>query len=133
MMETTQNCERGDGVKRWIILTMIVLAVAAATMAWIYLPIPSPQQDVVSAAELGLLLLDGDDGISVLGVLDKSLAEQAGIEPGDVLMRINETSLTTVEMLDSLLMNGGGDTFVLELQRGKNVFSVEISLASIVY
>ena len=120
-------------MKRWIILIMIVLAVAAAAMAWIYLPIPSPQQDVVSAADLGLLLLDGDDGISVLGVLDKSLAEQAGIDPGDVLTRINETSLTTVEMLDNLLMNGSADTFVLELQRGKNVFFVEISLASIVY
>lgn len=120
-------------MKRWILMAMVIIAAVAAAMAWRYLPIPSSQPSVVSAADLGLLLLDTDDGISVLGVRDKSIAEQAGICPGDGLMGINGNALTTVEGLDDFLMNDSDDTLVFELQRGKDVFCVKISLTSIVH
>ena len=120
-------------MKRWIILAIMAAAAFAAAIAWKYLPVPSHNTDVAGAADLGLLLLDSDDGLSVLGVQDNSLAEQADIRPGDVLMRINDTSLSTAETLDSMLMNDRSNTLVFELQRGKNVLSVKISLAPIVY
>ena len=88
---------------------------------------------IASAADLGLLLLDTNEGISVLGVQDKSIAEQVGIHPEDVLLHINGISLSTVEALDNLLINCSEDTLSFKLQRGKNEVSVQITLPSIVY
>ena len=112
---------------------MVLMIAAAIAGAWRYLPAPSFQQNIVSTADLGLLLLDADDGISVLAVQDKSLAEQAGICPGDVLMRINAIPLTTVEMLDGLLMNNSEDPLLIDVQRGNAVFCIKISTTSIVH
>ena len=120
-------------MKRWIILAMIVIAVAAAAISWTCLPVSSSQPGVVSAADLGLLLLDTAEGVSVLGVQNKSLADQADIQPGDILLHVNGSSLSTAEALDNLLGARSETTLLIDLQRGNDVFCVKISLASIVY
>lgn len=120
-------------MKRRIIITIILIAAAAIAIACSSLPAPSFQTDIASAADLGLLLLDTNEGISVLGVQDKSIAEQVGIHPEDVLLHINGISLSTVEALDNLLINCSEDTLSFKLQRGKNEVSVQITLPSIVY
>ena len=81
-----KNYERGDGVKRQIIIIVLMIA-AVLAIAYSRLPAPSFQADIASAADLGLLL-DTDEDISVLGVQDKSIAEQMGIHPEDVLLHI---------------------------------------------
>ena len=120
-------------MKRWILLAVIVLAAAAVVIARHSPPAPSSQTGVASAADLGLLLLDTDEEISVLGVQDKSLAERADIRPGDVLLHINGISLSTVEALDSMLRSRSEDTLLIGLQRGKDIFSVRISSVSIIH
>ena len=119
-------------MKRRIII-IVLMTVAAIAIVRSCLPAPSFQTDIASAADLGLLLLDTEEGISVLGVQDKSIAEQVGIHPEDVLLHINGVSLSTVEALDDLLINCSEDTLLFKLQRGKNEVSVKITLPSIVY
>ena len=113
-------------MKRWLIAVILLVAVAVGGVVWQRLSAPSAQSVTVGTAELGLLLLDTDDGVSVLGVQERSIAEQAGIRPGDVLLQFNETSLRTAETLDTLLMHGSGENRRLDLQRGMNVFSVHL-------
>ena len=125
--------ERGDAMKRWIIIAILVIAAVAIAMSWNSLHIPSSQSGIVSAADIGLLLLDTGEGVSVLGVQDNSVAEQANIHPGDLLLHLNGSSLNTVDMLNSLLIKGNEETLLIDLQRGKNIFSVKISLASIIH
>ena len=120
-------------MRRWIGVAILLLAAAASLMVWMHSSETASPPIITSSADLGLLLVDTEKGISVLAVQDKSLAEQAGICPGDVLMRINAIPLTTVEMLDGLLMNNSEDPLLIDVQRGNAVFCIKISTTSIVH
>ena len=111
-------------MKRWVMAALLLIAAAGIVVAWQVFPLFASQPAGSSAAELGMLLLDTDEGISVLAVQSKSVAEQLGICPGDRLLEMNGTPLSTAEALDGLLMNEGEKNVSLRLQRGTDIFSV---------
>lgn len=56
-----------------------------------------------SGAALGLMLLEKEKGVYVLAVTQDSLADQAGIAPGDYLLRVNGMPLRDAAQLDALI------------------------------
>lgn len=119
-------------MRRWIVAAILLLAAAASLTAWVHSSETSAPSVISSASDLGLLLVDTEEGVSVLGVQDKSIAESVDIFPGDLLLQINGIPLSTAEMLDSLLANADGDEFLIRLQRRNDLLSVKISLRSII-
>ena len=78
---------------------LIVLFIILAT-----LPDASVTHQVITCSEdLGILLQEDDEGLSVIAVQDNSIANQSGIEPGDTLLALNETPLVSLDKLDKLL------------------------------
>ncbi|MGN0778725.1 MAG: PDZ domain-containing protein [Aristaeellaceae bacterium] len=115
-------------MKRWHMIAAAVLVVAVVAGAWLYLSRPALPSGITSAAELGLMLLDTEEGLSVLAVRENSAAEQAGIHPGDVLLTLNDAPLSTVDMLDDCLLAGREATLLLQLQRGSETGTVRLWL-----
>jgi len=70
------------------------LLVAGAVFLHAGIPAP-PDKAVTRMAELGLVLLDGEEGVSVLAVRNRSTADRAGILPGDVLLQADGIALPT--------------------------------------
>lgn len=120
-------------MRRWIGVAILLLAAAASLMVWMHSSETASPPIITSSSDLGLLLVDTEKGISVLGVQDKSIAEQNGICPGDLLLNINGIPLNTAEALERLLLDCSENELVLKLQRGNTVFSVNIVLKPIVH
>lgn len=79
-------------------------------------------------AQLGLVLLDDDAGLYVLGVIDGSLAGSAGIEPGDYLTSARGTPLSDASQLEELLAGQEeGTPLPLTLNRQERIYTVSLS------
>jgi S1-C subfamily serine protease len=71
-----------------------------------------------------------DLGVRVTGVLPDSPAEQAGIQPHDVLLAINDRSIASVEQLSSTLRQLSADSEVtLRVKRGREYKRLQAKLA----
>lgn len=88
---------------RWFLLAGLLLLLVGIILNVVWTANPSSSEITASTAELGMMLLDDTDGVSVLAVQDGSMAERAGIRPTDLLMRLNGISFATVDELDMLL------------------------------
>ena len=92
-----------------MLLAVVVLGAIAAA-----LPAFQPEQEETSAthaqrtAELGLMLLDEDNGLFVLAITEYSPAWRAGFQAGDLLLSSGDTPLTSVLQLESLISTAGG-------------------------
>jgi len=64
---------------------------------------------------------DAESGVLVLNVIEESVAEAAGVEPGDVIQKVDDTSVSsTDELRDALADFEEGDEFALQvLRKGK--------------
>ena len=102
-------------MKRWLCLIAVLLLITGAAVCML-LP-ASENTAVTSTAELELMLLDDDDGVSVLAVRDHSPAERAGIMPGDILTTANGTAFQTIEQLEQLLHAAVERSLLLQLRR----------------
>ena len=117
-------------MRRWAIVAAVVLT--GALLAAGFALLPSRHHGPVSAsrmAQLGLVLLDDESGLYVLGVIDGSLASSAGIEPGDYLTRAGGMPLTAASQLEDML--AGRDEAValpLTLNRHDQTYTVNLSL-----
>lgn len=80
--------------------------------------------------DLGLLFADAGNGLEVLAVMDGSPANQAGIQPGDLLMTLDNEALDSIDELDSLIcQRHGKDASVrLTLRRENGTHEAVISL-----
>lgn len=78
--------------------------------------------------EVGLLLLEDEAGLYVLGVIDGSLASGAGILPGDYLIKARNTVLTTVSQLEELLVGQESGPLPVTLDRQEEIVTVELAL-----
>ena len=101
---------------RWLCVGLVVI-LAAALLCCASLP-ADEEANASSMADYGLMLLDSDSGVSVLAVRDRSPADKAGIQPGDILTSANDTPFATIEQLDALLLEDADRTLRLKLQRG---------------
>lgn len=78
---------------------------------------------------MGLVLLEDDAGLYVLGVIDGSRAGSAGILPGDRLTAARNTMLTTIAQLEDLLtVQDGMGPVPLTLSRRDQTVTVNLSL-----
>ena len=83
------------------------------------------------APKLGLSVEDraDGDGVRVLKVSPGSAAAQAGIREGDVITRLNQEKLSSVDELQLMMRNQkGGEKLKLEYQRGGKNASVDVTL-----
>ncbi len=79
------------------------------------------------AEQLGL---PQDDGVVVLSVVEGGPADEAGLRPGDVLVRLGEEELRSPEdLLGSLRRLNPGDEVTIEFLRGNERQTTEATLA----
>ena len=104
----------GHGRRARILAAAAVLAVLGL-LAGALAGLPAPASR--SGQELGVVLSPAEDGARVLAVMAGSAAEQAGVEPGDLLLTMNGAALTEADIPSSCFrtMEPGTD---LELERG---------------
>lgn len=118
-------------MRRWFWAAAVLLVCAALTgCALLGAPAESrPMAGQACIAATGLVLLDGETGLYVLGVTDGSLASSAGIRPGDYLTGARDVSLSTAAQLEELLTQQGKATILpLTLVRQNQTLVVHLSL-----
>ena len=69
-------------------------------------------------------------GLYITSVEPSSPAKQCGIEPGDILMAVEDTRITDMESLNTVLYNHQvGDVVTVIIHRGGQQYSAELTLA----
>lgn len=89
--------------RRLIIVALALCLLAGGIVLFQSNQTVEPTESATRMAALGLMLLDGDEGVSVLAVRDGSPADRAGIEPGDVLLQADGSIVTDTLQLEELL------------------------------
>lgn len=91
--------------------------------------LPEFEENFVPSPKLGVILEEKEEGLKVKEVLKESLAEKAGLKPGDLLVKIDGNELKKVSDLKlHLTFKEKGDTLKLELLRGNEKIIVEIKI-----
>ena len=91
--------------KRLVLIMAVALIAAGLSLAFLYAPARENAAPPSRMTELGLMLLEEEDGIYVLAVTDRSPACRAGIEPGDLLTEADGESLTEIAQLEAMLQH----------------------------
>ena len=80
-------------------------------------PIEFPQKLVDSTVweKLGLRLKAAQGGMSLISVRDGSPASRIGLEPGDLLLRVNQQPVSTAEAFKEAIIQARGKPSVLLL------------------
>lgn len=107
--------------KLMVLLCIPVLLSALILLPPLFLTQEEASEPATRSAELGLILLDQDDGLFILAVIADSAAEQAGFRAGDLLLRSGETPLTTTTMLESLITQDHEELSILLERNGKQL------------
>lgn len=81
-----------------------------------------------SAAALGLVVQDTDDGLYILAVRENSLASLAGIRSGDYLQSIDGQSVSTADDLDSILASSDESSITFKVLRYGAEVEISITL-----
>lgn len=118
-------------MRRWFITAVIVLTVTlAAGMLLPYASLHPAPECATRMASMGLILLEDDAGLYVLGVRDGSRAGSAGIQPGDRLTASRSTKLTTISQFEDLLaaQQDAASTLPVTLARQNQTVIVCLSL-----
>ncbi|MBI5666754.1 MAG: PDZ domain-containing protein [Chloroflexi bacterium] len=117
-----------------MLLLALVLALFAANLAVAQdeaTPEATPEEATPEAAQpfLGVLLSAVDDGARVEEVVAGSPAEDAGLQVGDVITAIGGEAVTAETARDVLAQHAVGDTVTLDVQRGDETLSLDVTLA----
>ncbi|NNE25415.1 MAG: PDZ domain-containing protein [Saprospiraceae bacterium] len=75
-------------------------------------------------AQLGVLIEKADNGVGVIDVMEGTAAEAAGMQKGDVIQKINDVPVKSIDdLLTALKPFKPGDSVVVEGERdGENIF-----------
>lgn len=82
--------------------------------------------------DLGILFSDTTDGLQVLAVLDGSRACQSGIHPGDLIVAADNVPLSSIDQLDSLILNrisAGAEALSLRVERSEDIRNTSLDLS----
>ena len=116
-------------MRRWVIpaaaLLMCLAAFFAVLLRGADLP---PTPDHCRMTDLGLLLLEEEAGLYVLGVSDGSAAGIAGILPGDRLTMAAGTALSSAAQLEALLDQPGLNAIPITLTRQEKLLTLALRL-----
>lgn len=94
-------------------------------------PVPDADADSDEAAPtpyIGITFEGTDGGVTVIDVVADSPAEAAGLEAGDVITAINGTAVTEDTLRDTVLGFAVGDTVTVDVLRGDETLSLEVTL-----
>lgn len=73
------------------------------------------------------LNIQPETGVAIKGVLDNSPAKQAGLLPGDVILKINEKSIkTSAQVQKQVESSSVGDILVIEVNRSGKIVTVNV-------
>ena len=89
--------------------------------------VPPPQQAASSPAGLGMMLEEDGGGVSVLAVQQKSVADRAGVIPGDLLLRANDAPFASISELNRLFGHFGPSGIQLQLMRAGEPVMVQLA------
>ena len=109
-----------------VVLCMLPVVVALIAVA-AALPAFQPEAEEPApararcTAELGLMLLDEDNGLFVLAITEYSPAWRAGFQAGDLLLSSGGTPLTSVLQLEAMISATSGEMPVLVDRSGKQM------------
>ncbi len=80
---------------------------------------------------LGVQLSEGDDGLSIDGVLDDTPARQAGLLAGDVIRRLDGKAIRTRDDLSEVMSDHSpGDVVEVVILRSGRELTLEVTLGS---
>ena len=116
----------GEGMRdklRWAMLAAALLGLLLAGVLLHERPQDPPR--AVDSAALGLLLLDAEEGVYVLAVSERSLADQAGLLPGDCILCAGDEALGEATGLNRLLEQGQ-ESLPLTVRREDNVIRLDL-------
>ena len=116
----------GEGMRdklRWAMLAAALLGLLLAGVLLHEMPQDPPR--AVDSAALGLLLLDAEEGVYVLAVSERSLADQAGLLPGDCILCAGDEALGEAMGLNRLLEQGQ-ESLPLTVRREDNVIRLDL-------
>ena len=114
---------------RWLLFAGLLLLLVGIILNVVWTAGPSLPKITASTAELGMMLLDDTDGVSVLAVQDGSVAERVGIRPTDLLLRLNGIPFASVDELDMLLQGILESDICLYLIRSGYGMEISFSIA----
>ena len=114
--------------RRWLIGAAVLILLAGVCLSGLYTAAPSTQESPVNTADLGMMLLDQTEGVSVLAVQEGSLAERVGIRPTDLLLQVNDTPFTTADEMEALLQSAAGSSIRLYLLRSGDGMEIRIPI-----
>ncbi len=114
--------------RRLVVLLVLGLIAAGLWLCHAHLA-PATTEGVTRMADLGLVLLDSETGVSVLAVKDKSPADHAGIHPGDLLLQADGQPFDTILQLEAMLPSPRPPAMHLQLMRHQEeIMTVKLSL-----
>lgn len=91
----------------------------------------TPMQ-VMERAYLGVSLEDTDDGVTINFVSDNSPAAEAGLQEGDIITAINETTIeASIDAVNLIRELEPGESVTLNITRDGEAMTVEATLGSI--
>jgi membrane-associated protease RseP (regulator of RpoE activity) len=67
------------------------------------------------------------EGLEILSIIPGSAAEKAGLKGGDILLKIDDVAILSIEALPQIFSQKKG-TYLLQIKRGESVFQEKISL-----
>ncbi len=111
---------------RGLILAVALLVVLAAVSVFA----GGLKRDVhvmPDSAALGLLLQETGGGVYVLAVSERSPAEQAGLRPGDHILRAGDAMMTDAALLSELL-EAGDEAIPLLVRRTEGDITLTLPL-----
>lgn len=102
------------------VLLCLLLIYVVLTLVHVLTATPSAVSPVPAtrSAELGLILLDEEDGLFILAVTEHSTAQRAGFLAGDLLLCVNDTPLTSATLLEEIITQSAEDLPVLLEREG---------------
>lgn len=115
-------------MSKWRWQAAVILLVLIAVIACVLCRAPLSPDEITNTAEMGLILLDNTEGVAVLAVQDRSMADKAGILPGDVLLQVNDTLLHSVSELEQLMRSRAFPVLQMQIRRTDERFEIEIPL-----
>lgn len=99
---------------------------------WIGMVSAKPRPVARSGGALGVILgRQGDDlgGVQIDEVLEDSAAGIAGIEPGDLILSVNDTAVSRrEELIDEIKRHDGGDQVKIRLRRDETEKTLDVVL-----